>query len=300
MDQQRDESDDRVSRRTIAVLIIIVWAAGIGLLYQRTTSQTPEQALAEVGMRVSPATYYYLLEQGGKQVGAASSSLDTTDTRIVATDFVRGEIPVGDDVLRMEARSEARFTRGMRLRDFVIRAVGDLTPFLLRGAIQEGEDKTLRITLENQGEKPITQEAVVTVPVFTPTVSPLLLMLGRNPELGDTARVALFDPMSRSVREVTLRVEADSLFLVADSAHLDTASGRWVKARQDSLRGWRVTGKNAPLTAWVDAEGRVIAASEPGGISLVRTAFEIAFENWRLDHLPTTQPSNSDPNPKKR
>ena len=279
-----------MSRRTIALLIILVWTVGLGLLYQRTTNRTPEQTLAEVGMRVSPATYYYVLEQGGRQVGAASSALDTTDTRIVSTDFVRGEIPVGDDVLRMEARSEARFTRGMRLRDFVIRAVGDLTPFLLRGAIQEGEDKTLRITVENQGEKPITQEAVVTIPVFTPTVSPLPLMLGKNPKTGDTARVALFDPMTRAVREVTIRVEADSLFLVADSAHLDTASGRWVKARQDSLRGWRITGRNAPITVWVDAEGRLIAASEPGGISLVRTVFEIAFENWRLDHPAPSQP----------
>jgi len=273
-----------VSRRTIAIVVILIWVAGLGLLYLRTTSRTPEQRLAEVGMRVSPATYYYIVEQGGRQVGAASSAIDTTNTRVVSSDFVRGEIPVGNDVLRMEARSESRYTRGMRLRDFVMRATGDLTPFMIRGAIQEGEDKTLRITVENQGEKPITQEAVVTTPVFTPSVAPLPLMLGKNPEIGDSVRVSLFDPLSRSVKEVTLRVETDSLFLVADSAHIDPVTKRWVKARQDSLRGWRITGRNAPLTAWIDADGRLIAASEPGGITLVRTAFEIAFENWRLDH----------------
>jgi hypothetical protein len=27
----------------------------------------------------------------------------------------------------------------------------------------------------------------------------------------------------------------------------------------------------------------MIAASEPGGMSVTRTAFEIAYENWRLD-----------------
>jgi hypothetical protein len=157
---------------------------------------------------------------------------------------------------------------------------------VLRGAVQEGEEKMLRITVENEGEKPITQEAVLTLPAFIPTVSPVPLLLGGNPRIGDTARVALFDPMTRGVRDVTLRIEADSLFLVADSAHLDAATGRWVKARQDSLRGWRVTGSNAPVTVWVDSYGRLIAAKEPGGISLVRTAFEIAFENWRLDHQP--------------
>lgn len=280
-----------MSRSTIAVIILLVWIAGLSLLYNRTTNRTPDQALVEAGMRVSPATYYYIIEQGGKQVGAASSALDTTNTRIIATDFLRGAIPVGGDVLRMEARSEARFTRGLRLRDFVIRASGDLTPFMLRGAIQEGEEKTLRVTMEAQGEEPITLESVVTQPVFIPTVSPVPLMLGRNPEIGDSTRIAMFDPLTRRVTEVTMRVEADSLFLFADSAHLDTDTGRWVKARQDSLRGWRITGRNAPLTAWVDATGRLIAAREPGGISLVRTAFEIAFENWRLDHLAAAQPA---------
>jgi hypothetical protein len=275
-----------VTRRVIAIAIIAVWAMGLALLYNRNNNRTPEQALAEAGMRVSPATYYYILQQDGQQVGAASSALDTTNSRIVATDFVRGEIPVGNDVLRMEARSEARFTRGLRLRDFVIRATGDLTPFMLRGVMQEGEDKTLRVAVENPGEDPITLEHAVSLPVFIPTVSPVPLMLRGKPKIGDSVRVAMFDPLSRNVREVTLRVERDSLFLLADSAHLDSTSKRWVKARQDSLRGWRITARNAPLTAWVDSEGRLIAASEPGGISLVRTSFEIAFENWRLDHLP--------------
>ena len=283
-----------MSRRVIAIVIIAFWAMGLALLYNRNNNRTPEQALAEAGMRVSPATYYYILQQDGKQVGAASSALDTTNSRIVATDFVRGEIPVGDDVLRMEARSEARFTRGLRLRDFVIRAVGDLTPFMLRGVIQEGEDKTLRVTVENQGEDQLTLEHAVSLPVFIPTVAPVPLLLRGKPRIGDSVRVALFDPVSRNVREVTLRVERDSLFLLADSAHLDSTSRRWVKARQDSLRGWRITSRNAPLTAWVDSEGRLIAASEPGGISLVRTAFEIAFENWRLDHLPGAASARSD------
>lgn len=271
-----------MTRRVIAVVVIAAWVFGLALLYNRTTNRTPEQELAEAGMRVSPATYYYVLEQNGNQVGAASSALDTTNSRIVATDFVRGEIPVGDDVLRMEARSEARFTRGLRLRDFVVRATGDLTPFMLRGVIQEGEDKTLRVTVESAGVDPITLQHAINLPVFIPTVAPVPLLLRGNPAPGDSMRLALFDPITRNVKEVTMRVERDSLFLLTDSAHLDAVTRRWVKARHDSTRGWRITGKNSPLTAWVDADGRLIAASEPGGISLVRTAYEIAFENWRL------------------
>jgi hypothetical protein len=57
-----------------------------------------------------------------------------------------------------------------------------------------------------------------------------------------------------------------------------------VKAHEDTVRGWRISGDVPFITAWVDESGRMIAASEAGGISLVRTAFEIAFENWRIDH----------------
>ncbi|HEX2723450.1 MAG TPA: hypothetical protein VHM24_11055, partial [Gemmatimonadaceae bacterium] len=97
------------------------------------------------------------------------------------------------------------------------------------------------------------------------------------------------DPVSRRLQDVTLRIEADSLFLVADSATFDSTARRWVKARQDSLRGWRITRRSSPVTAWVDGSGRLIAASEPGGITLVRTAFELAFENWRRAHASPTR-----------
>lgn len=269
-------------RRTIGLLVILIWLAGLGFLYDRTTHRTLDQKLTEVGMRVSPETFYYTLSQGGQQVGVASSAIDTSNTRVTASDLVRGRFPVGDDTMRVEARSEARFTRGMRLRDFLIRASGDLAPFQIRGVMQEGEEKTLRVTTEQQGARPITQEAIASAPVFIPTVAPLPLLLSREPKLGDTVRVAMFDPMSRGLRNVTLRVEADSLFLIADSATFDSTANRWVKARQDSVRGWRITHRGSPITAWVDRAGRLVAASEPGGISMVRTAFEMAFVNWRL------------------
>lgn len=80
--------------------------------------------------------------------------------------------------------------------------------------------------MEAQGEDPLTLESVVTQPVFIPTVSPLPVMLSRNPRIGDTTRIAMFDPLARRVTDVTMRIEADSLFLVADSAHLDAGTGR--------------------------------------------------------------------------
>ena len=277
-------------RKTIGLVVIFVWAAGLAFLYNRTRHRTLEQHLTEVGMRVAPETFYYTLAQAGTQVGVASSAIDTSKTRVVSSDLVRGRFPVGNDTLRVEARSEARFTRGMRLRDFTVRASGDLAPFLVRGVMQDGEEKTLRVTTELDGQRPITQESIAEGPVFIPTMAPLPLLLSQEPKLGDTVRVAMFDPVSRGLKNVTLRLEADSLFLIADSAAFDSTSNQWVKAHQDSVRGWRITHRGSPVTAWVDKAGRLIAASEPGGITMVRTAFEIAFSNWKLAETARTSP----------
>lgn len=273
-----------MSRRTLGLGILALWLIGLALLYRRSTFRSPEQSLAEAGMRVSPATYYYRLDQGAAQIGAASSAIDTTTAEVIATDFVRAALPIKRDTLRFQARSEGRFTRALSLKFFIIKAEGDLTPFLLRGVIQgEGKARTLQLTTEIPKKRPKTEEYEVAGLVFVSTVAPLPLMLGKPPKAGEMMPVGIFDPMSRSIRNVNLRIVKDSLFMVTDSAARDSATGRWIKAHEDTVRGWQITGDVPTITAWVDASGRMIAASEPGGISLIRTAFEIAFENWRLD-----------------
>ena len=124
-------------------------------------------------------------------------------------------------------------------------------------------------------------EFPVTGPLFFPTSAPLPLMLSQPPRIGRQMKMELFDPIGRTTRDVTLRIEADTLFNVTDSAALDTVAGMWVEAHRDTVRAWRIGGDAPVLTAWVDASGRLVQASEPGGISLRRTAFELAFENLK-------------------
>ena len=276
-----------MSRKVVAILVILLWVTGLAFIYRRQSNRTIDQQLAEVGLRVAPQALYYTLSQNGNVVGVAASAIDTSKTRVIFTDLVRGKFPTGKDTLKVEARSEARYTRGMRLRDFVMRVGGDLSAFTLRGVMQEGEEKTLRLTTEADGERPLTQESLAERPLFTPSAVALPLMLSREPKVGDSVKIAMFDPMSRSVHNVTVRVEADSLFLIPDSATIDTTTHHWVKAHQDSLRGYRITSRSAPVTAWVDNSGRLIAGSEPGGLTMTRTAFELAFENWRIDNAGT-------------
>ena len=234
-------------------------------------------------MRVSPATYYYSVEQGGAQIGAASSAIDTTTAQLTATDFIRAAIPAGRDTVRIQARSEAHFTRALALSDFILKVEGDLAPVLLRGVIL-GEDKarTLRITTEMPKRHATTQEYDIAGLMFVPSVAPLPVMLDKSRKVGSGLTAGIFDPISRAIRNVNLKVGKDSLFTVTDSASLDSASARWVTAHQDTVRGWLLTGDVPTTSAWVDESGRIITASVPSGISLSRTAFEMAFENWRV------------------
>lgn len=242
-------------------------------------------------MRVSPATYYYRVEQAGAQIGAASSAIDTSTTQMTATDFLRAAIPAGRDTLKWQARSEAHFTRGLTLRDFIMRVQGDVPAFLLRGVMQgEGKSRTLQITTETPRRRGKTQEYDVAGLMFMPTVAPMPIMLGKSHKPGVSFPAGIFDPMSRTIRNVNLKIERDSLFTVTDSASLDSATARWVSAHTDTIRGWLISG-NVPLeNTWVDESGRLISASQPGGISFSRTAFEMAFENLRLQSTAVRRP----------
>ncbi len=251
---------------------------------------------------MSPATYYYRVEQAGAQIGAASSAIDTTTTQLTATDFVRAAVPAGHDTFRLQARSEAHFTRALTLRDFILRVQGDVPQFLLRGVMQgEGKSRTLQITTETPKRHATTREYDVAGLMFLPTVAPLPVMLSKSQKRGVAFPVGIFDPMSRTIRNVNLKIERDSLFTVTDSASLDSATARWVSAHTDTIRGWLISGDVPTVTAWVDESGRMISASEPGGIFFSRTAFEMAFENFRLES--TAEPrrrlrSNTDGRPK--
>jgi hypothetical protein len=87
----------------------------------------------------------------------------------------------------------------------------------------------------------------------------------------------VFDPTTRLVIRPELTIRAESLFTVVDSAAFDI-NGAWAPAHRDTVRAWRIEGAPHGLSAWVDVEGRVVAATA-GSLSATRTAFEIAFKN---------------------
>jgi transglutaminase-like putative cysteine protease len=112
---------------------------------------------------------------------------------------------------------------------------------------------------------------------------PLRLAFGGEFKPGNSYAVRLFDPLVLAERDVAVRVAAESMLVVPDSADYDSTVMAWVPLRYDTVRAFRIeqASNGFSLTSWIDAQGRVVRAESPVGFTMERSAFEIAYENFR-------------------
>ncbi|HZF72416.1 MAG TPA: hypothetical protein VEZ51_03240, partial [Gemmatimonadaceae bacterium] len=74
----------KYSRGAVAVVVVALLLGGIAMMLRRNANRSEGQQLTEVALRVQPATFYYLVERDGEQIGGASSALDTTVNTLVS------------------------------------------------------------------------------------------------------------------------------------------------------------------------------------------------------------------------
>ena len=274
-EQDREEFDKGglVTRRQFGVLL----GAGMVMMLRRNANRSESQQLAEVALRLQPATFYYIIERDGRQIGAASSSVDTTTKLLMSEEYFVGDYaaPGGKSVERTSARWRTWLTRGFRLTIANIDVARQTRPFTIRGKVEEDSILLIAETRKTRGRPPVRH--TFTPPLFTPSLAPVAFMLGGPHEIGRKQIVSVFDPITRIIMRPELTIRAESLFTVVDSAAFDD-TGAWAPARRDTVRAWRIEGAPYGLSAWVDAEGRVVVATA-GSLSATRTAFEMAFKN---------------------
>ncbi len=273
-----------MNRRGIGLVVLGVWAVAVGLLVSRRINRDPVEVLAIAALRIQPRSLYYTIEHEGTIVGAASSEIDTLATRIVTTDYIEGLLPAADTTIDVRIRVRSSFSRALSFLDIriLVQPPGDSVTVLITRA----SDELLRATGDRRGQMLGTQEIEARDPVFMPQWAALPLMLTQEPRTGASMRVRILDPRTRIARESPLLIAAESLFVVVDSARFDTRDRVWVPALRDTVRAWRVTGEGLPPTFWIDIAGRIVEAEDERGLVLRRTAFEIAFENWRTARRP--------------
>lgn len=243
------------TRRIVGAAVVILWVVGMIALWRRHANVPPAERLARGALQLGPATYFYTVTQGGAPVGIASSGLDTTAGGFRETGTARARTVIYGDSQTVEASERAYLSRRFVLDSFTYALGGDQGPLRIRGA-PHGH-----------------------VGVLVPTLAPMALMLSGDHAVGRSEDYWIYNPLSQRVERVTLRIAAESLFRVTDSAAFDPTRNSWVPAHEDTVRAWSVTTPAHSFTAWVDAQGRVVAASEPGGLALTRTAYEIAALN---------------------
>jgi hypothetical protein len=263
------------TRAALAVVVVALWFGGLAAMHRRNANVSEAQQLAQVALRVQPETFYYTIERDGQQIGGASSALDTTANTLVSEEYFVGDYPAGKSLERTSSRWQTRLTRGFRLADLTVDIARPTKPFAINASVQEDTLLFIAGTKKRGGHPPAHYTFLR--PLFTPSLVPVAFMLGGEHTIGRTQKMSVFDPTTRLVIRPQLTIRAESLFTVVDSASVN-ADGEWEPAHRDTVRAWRIEGAPQGLIAWVDAEGRVVAA-RAGSLSAIRTAFEIAFKN---------------------
>lgn len=247
-----------MDRRTLAAAVLVCWVVGLVALARREHNVSDVDMLAMGALRLDPATYYYSLARYDQPIGDVSSTIDTSKSGFRSRNIVRLYPRAESDSEQKIATSTAYLSRAFVLDSFSVTVTGRQHPVWVRAV-------------------PATNSKLL-----LPSLTPIALLLSRPPRVGAGSSRWLYNPATRRVESVTLTIAAESLFSVVDSAAFDSSAHTWIPVHSDTVRSWKLTTPTRGVSAWVDAQGRIVAASEPGGTTLLRTAYEIAMLNPKL------------------
>ncbi|MGH7606737.1 MAG: hypothetical protein ACREME_05305, partial [Gemmatimonadales bacterium] len=269
-----------MTRRHWAIGILAAWVLSLGWLVKREVFRSTGARLAEAALAVSPGALYYRLDLGGTQVGFVSTTIDTLPDSIRVNDMYVLDVPVLGELHRTTARSVAMLTRALRLQRLDVTFDGDVGRFDAHGSVLG--DTILQVAIVSDGDSQVTRVRL-TGPVTIPSLLPLRLAFGGELEEGRSYSARLFDPLLLAGRDLTVRVAAESTLVVADSAALDSTTMVWLPEHFDTVRAFRIehTVHGVPVGSWIDGEGRLVRSANAAGFGMERSAFEIAYENFR-------------------
>lgn len=269
-----------MNRRRWVVVILAAWAVSFGWLLKRELFRTTGERLAEAALAVPPGTVFFRIDLAGHQVGFASTTVDTAGTALRVTDVLLLEVPVLGRMHRTRARSSAIVNRALRVQTVDVRFDGDEGQSVAHGEVQG--DSVLQVTLVSTVDSQKTRLRLAQ-PIVLTTLLPLRLAFGGAFKQGRTVATNVFDPLALSERDVRVSIAAESTLIVPDSAGFDSTTMSWTAARFDTVRAFRIEERSGGLTtnAWIDAQGRIVRVTGPVGFTLERTAYEIAYQNFR-------------------
>src|SRR6266550_6682518 len=149
-------SSSRFSRRSlIAIGVLTLWVAGLGVLAQREFFRPHLEQLAEAALRVNQATTFFGVSRDSGLVGYASSVIDTTVSSIIITDYLVTEI--SGPRPRSTSRAKITLTRTFKLRDFESSVLSNSVDIRATGKVLGDTALTYSVT---SGNKPPTVRTI--------------------------------------------------------------------------------------------------------------------------------------------
>ncbi len=269
-----------MNRKLAALLIIGAWVAAVGLLLQREVFGGISDDLADVNSSIPPGAVFYSVELGGEQIGFASSTVDTVPGEgIFVQEVLEINLSVGSGTERINSRTEVMLDRSLNLRTFRKIVQGDTERYRMEGAVAGNV-----LELEVQTESGTHSTQIAWAPGSTmPSFLPMKLVFGGEIESGREASFRVVDTYSFSSENLAVRVFEDSVFMVPDSAVLDSATMHWSPIHYDTVHAWNTTFESATGDArvWVDDLGRVVSMTTSEGYGVSRSVYEVVYENFR-------------------
>jgi hypothetical protein len=271
-----------LSRRNIGRLVLLGWAVALAWLARRQFSHGDSADTAVRTRRLAPGAQYYAVYAGARQIGQLNLSVDTVVDGVTLSELMVLDLPSGDSTGQLARGSEYALSRSLRLRHFTRTVYGVGERERLEGDL--GADSILSLA---NSEGPNGAPAGLRIRVPTDAMLPVMLSyraaFGGQLHTGGRFVAPLLDLGSAGTRPIIVKVTAESTFVVPDSAVWDSAGGEWIPATSDTLRAWRLEhdAGGAPTVSWVDETGALLRQETVGGLTLVRSAFEIVRNNYR-------------------
>jgi len=272
-----------LTRRNVGRLVLLAWAAALAWLARREFVKAERGTVTEQRTRLGPGASFYAVYAGARQIGQLNLSVDTLVGGVRLTELLVLDLPDRSITQQFAVGSALFLSPSLRLRSLTTSEIG--VGLHTRRDVTFGSDSIL-VAADSEGTSGIAARMRLRIdPAITlPATLPYRVAFGGNLRVGRQFTLPLFEFGTATSRPVAVRVTAESTFVVADSAIWDSTQVRWVPARSDTVRAWRLVhdAPGAPTVSWIDAGGTLVRQETAGGLTLERSAFEIVRNNYQI------------------
>jgi len=271
-----------LTRRNIGRLALLTWAVMLAWLARREFAKQGQAGLAERTRRLEPGAQYFAVLANGRQIGQFNLSTDTLVDGVKLTEAFVLDLPVGDSTRQLARGTDYYLSRSLRLVNFSRSGFGVGPMERLDAGL--GKDSILGLTDLEGATGPTGQVRLRIDPdAILPAMLPYRAAFGQHLRVGEVFTLQLIELGTGGTRPLRVRVAAESTFIIPDSASWDSTAATWVPATADTVQAWRLEhdAPGAPTVTWVGSGGELVRQETVGGLTLLRSAFEIVGNNYR-------------------